>query len=93
MPVLTAGNTVYPLDVAKVLISLPDDLLSRIDDYATRTKETRSGLLQRLAEGEIAADDAKRKKEFEKLLGPPLELGGDVVEDIKAGRDDGKPWR
>jgi len=76
MSVLAVGNTVYPLDVAKVLISLPDDLLRRIDDYAQRSAETRSGFLQRLAEGEIAADNARRTKEFEELLGPPLPPDG-----------------
>jgi oligoribonuclease (3'-5' exoribonuclease) len=93
MSVLTVGNTVYPVDVAKVLISLPDDLLRRIDEYAQRTAETRSGFLQRLAESEIAADNARRKKHFEKLLGPPLHLGGNTVQKIKEGRSDGKPWR
>jgi hypothetical protein len=94
MPILAAGNTVYPFDVAKVLISLPDDLLSRIDEYAKRSAETRSGFLQRLAESEIAADNARRKKEFEDLLGPPLHLGGNTVQKIKEGREDGnKPWR
>jgi hypothetical protein len=94
MPLLTAGNTVYPFDVAKVLISIPDDLLRRIDEYAQRTAETRSGFLQRLAESEIAADNARRKKEFEELLGPPLHLGGDAVQLIKEGREHGnKPWR
>ncbi len=93
MPILAVGNTVYPLDVAKVLISLPDDLLSRIDEYAKRSAETRSGLLQRLAEREIAADDARRTTEFEDLLGPPVPLGGNTVRKIKEGREDGKPWR
>ena len=93
MPILTIGNTVYPLDVAKVLISLPDDLLSRIDEYAKRTSETRSGFLQRLAEREIATDNARRTKEFEDLLGPPIPLGGETVRKIKEGREDGKPWR
>jgi HicB-like antitoxin of HicAB toxin-antitoxin system len=93
MSILTVGNTVYPLDVAKVLISIPDDLLARIDEYAKRSAETRSGFLQRLAEKEIAADDALRKKEFEDLLGPPVPLGGDAVRKIKEGREDGKPWR
>ncbi|HXF32111.1 MAG TPA: type II toxin-antitoxin system HicB family antitoxin [Solirubrobacterales bacterium] len=92
MPLVAVGNTGYPLDVAKVLISLPDDLLSRIDEYASRTQETRSGLLQRLAEREIAVDNARRKKEFEELLGPPLHLGGNTVQKIKEGRE-GKPWR
>ncbi len=79
--------------MAKVLISIPDDLLSRIDEFAKRSAETRSGFLQRLAEREIAADNARRKKEFEELLGPPLPLGGDTVRKIKEGREDGKPWR
>jgi hypothetical protein len=87
MPILTAGNTVYPLDVAKVLISLPDDLLSRIDEYAQRTAETRSGLLQRLAEREIAADNARRKTEFEELLEPPLPSGTDYAQMIREDRD------
>jgi hypothetical protein len=80
--------------VAKVLISLTDDLLSRIDDYAQRNGETRSGFLQRLAEREIAADNARRTKDFEELLGPPLHLGGNTVQKIKEGREHGKkPWR
>jgi len=79
--------------VAKALISLPDDLLNRIDEYVTRSAETRSGFLQRLAEHEIAADNARRKKEFEDLLGPPLHLGGETVRKIKESREDGKPWR
>jgi hypothetical protein len=91
MSILAVGNTVYPDDVAKVLISIPDDLLSRIDEFAKRSQETRSGFLQRLAEREIAADNARRTKEFEELLGPPLHLGGDTVRKIKEGREDGKP--
>lgn len=92
MALVAVGNTGYPFDVAKVLISLPDDLLSRIDDCAKRSAETRSGFLQRLAERELAADDARRKKEFEELLGPPIPLGGNTVQKIKEGRE-GKPWR
>jgi hypothetical protein len=88
MSILDVGNTVYPLDVAKVLISIPDDLLSRIDEFAKRSKETRSGFLQRLAEREIAADNARRRKEFEELLGPPLPPGTDYVRMIREDRDD-----
>jgi HicB_like antitoxin of bacterial toxin-antitoxin system len=92
MPILAVGNTVYPADVAKVLISIPDDLLSRIDEFAKRSAETRSGFLQRLAEREIAADNARRKKEFEELLGPPLRLGGNAAQKIKESHETGKPW-
>jgi HicB_like antitoxin of bacterial toxin-antitoxin system len=93
MNLLASGHTVYPHDVAKVLISIPDDLLGRIDEFARRSAETRSGFLQRLAEREVAIDNARRKQEFEALLGPPLHLGGDTVRKIKEGREDGKPWR
>jgi predicted transcriptional regulator len=92
MPFLSAGNTVYPLDVAKVLISLPDDLLSRIDEYAKRTAESRSGFLQRLAESEIAADNARRKKEFEELLGPATSGRPDYTQMIREDRDNDL-WR
>lgn len=87
MPLLTIGHTGYPQDVAKVLISIPGDLLSRIDDYAKRAAETRSGFLQRLAESELAADDARRTKEFEELLGPPLPPGTDAAQLIREDRD------
>jgi HicB_like antitoxin of bacterial toxin-antitoxin system len=88
MSILAVGNTVYPDDVAKVLISIPDDLLSRIDEFAKRSAETRSGFLQRLAERELAADNARRKKEFEELLGPPLPGGTDYTQMIREDRDD-----
>jgi hypothetical protein len=87
MPILTVGNTVYPVDVAKVLISLPDDLLRRIDEYAKRSAETRSGFLQKLAEREIAADNARRRKEFEELLGPPLPAGVDYQQMLREDRE------
>jgi hypothetical protein len=87
MSILAVGNTVYPDDVAKVLISIPDDLLSRIDEFAKRSAETRSGFLQRLAEREIAADNARRRKEFEELLGPPLPSGTDYTQMIREDRD------
>jgi hypothetical protein len=93
MPILTIGHTGYPASVAKVLISFPDDLLSRIDEYAKRTSETRSGFLQRIAEREIAADNARRTREFEDLLGPPIPLGGNAAQKINESHEDGKPWR
>jgi metal-responsive CopG/Arc/MetJ family transcriptional regulator len=40
--------------MAKVMISLPDDLLARIDEMARRRKVTRSGLLAQAARKEVA---------------------------------------
>lgn len=87
MPLLTSGNTVYPLDVAKVLISIPDTLLGQLDSLAKSAGETRSGLLQRLAEREVLADQANRRKELEELLLPGGHLGGKGTAIIREERD------
>jgi predicted DNA-binding protein len=87
MPTLAAGNTVYTRSVAKVMISIPDDLLERVDAYANAAGETRSGLLRRLAEQELIAKGASRRKQLEDLLGPPLNLGGDAAKLIREDRE------
>jgi oligoribonuclease (3'-5' exoribonuclease) len=87
MPALAAGNTVYTYPVAKVMISIPDQLLRRIDAYARSRHETRSGFLQRIAEREISSDEANRLKEIEKLLGPPVALGGEAARLIREDRE------
>lgn len=68
MPVLTAGNTVYTRPVAKVMISISDQLLERVDARASAAGETRSGFLQRLAERELEAADTRKREEVERLL-------------------------
>ena len=67
MPVLTAGNTVYTHPVAKVMISIPDKLLERLDARAKAAGESRSGLLQRLAEREVEAAEERRRQAIERL--------------------------
>jgi hypothetical protein len=87
MTTLTAGNTVYTHPVAKVMISIPDDLLDRMDAQARANQETRSGFLQRLAERELSTENAQRRQELEELLGPPMHLGGDAAELIRQDRN------
>jgi len=84
MPILTAGNTVYTHSVAKVMISIPDDLLSRLDAQARRAGETRSGLLQRLAERELEAADRRIREEVRELMDQiaSLEPGDDPSVDV-----------
>jgi predicted DNA-binding protein len=54
MPALIwSGNTVYTHPVAKVMISIPDKLLERLDRRAKEEGESRSGFLQRVAEREL----------------------------------------
>ena len=87
MPVLTSSNTIYTHPVAKVMISIPDKLLERLDSRARANQETRSGLLQRLVERELTEGSARRRQEFEELLGPPVDLGGDAAGLIREDRE------
>jgi hypothetical protein len=68
MPVLTPSNTVYTQPVAKVMISMPDDLLDRLDLRAKEAGETRSGFLQRLTERELEGGERGRRAEAKRLM-------------------------
>lgn len=87
MPVLAHGNTVYTGSMAKVMISIPDDLLERIDVQARANRETRSGFLQRLAERELSEQGKDRRRQLEDLLGAPVNLGGDAAKLIREDRE------
>ncbi len=88
MPISTpVGNTVYTHPVAKVMISIPDNLLQRLDTRARANRETRSGFLRRIVERELASGSGRRRKEFEDLLGPPVDLGGDAAKLIREDRE------
>lgn len=86
MPTLTTGNTVYTHPMAKVMISLSDDLLERLDAQARATQETRSGFLQRLAERELEAADGRRRVETRRLLDELRAEFGDDEPRIDAAR-------
>ncbi len=88
MTTTTFGNTVYTSPVAKVMISIPDDLLSRLDALARARQETRSGFLQRLAERELQSDTVRRRKEVERLLDlATAPMGGDAARLIREDRE------
>jgi hypothetical protein len=72
------GNTVYTHSVAKVMISIPDSLLDRLDAQARAGRETRSGFLRRLAERELESADSHMRDEVNRLLNEigPVDLGG-----------------
>lgn len=73
--------------MAKVMISLPDKLLERIDAQARAERSTRSGFLRALAEKRLAEENAARSAEIERLLGPPMRFGGDAVRLIREDRE------
>ena len=94
MPVLTPSNTIYTHPVAKVMISIPDALLERLDRRAKEAGESRSGLLQRLAEREVQAAENRRREEISRLwdqirIQPPADdpEAWDVVRLIREDRE------
>ncbi len=72
--------------MAKVMVSLPDELLERIDTHARARHSTRSGFLRDLAERELTADAQRSQTEVEALLGDPVRLGGDSTRLIRQDR-------
>jgi metal-responsive CopG/Arc/MetJ family transcriptional regulator len=75
--------------VAKVLISISDALLERVDAHAKASGETRSGFFQRLAEQELEAIDRRDDEEVGRLLDSlDIDLGGvDVAQVIREERE------
>jgi hypothetical protein len=76
--VFPSGNTIYTQPVAKVMISIPDNLLERLDAQARANRETRSGFLRRLAERELEGAEGHMRDEVDRLLSEigVVDLGG-----------------
>ncbi|HVD86904.1 MAG TPA: hypothetical protein VNB59_05795 [Solirubrobacterales bacterium] len=80
--------------MAKVMISIPDDLLARVDVHASAAGESRSGFLQRLAERELNTAAERRREKLRRLwdqiqIEPPEDdpYGGDIVAMIRHDRE------
>ncbi len=61
-------DTGYTRSMAKVLVSIPDELLARIDARARSRRESRSGYLRHLAEADLPSEE-KRGAEVKRLMG------------------------
>jgi metal-responsive CopG/Arc/MetJ family transcriptional regulator len=72
--------------MAKVMVSLPDELLERIDRRARARQESRSGFLRELAERELDSEARRERSGIEALLGEPVRLGGDAARLIRRDR-------
>jgi metal-responsive CopG/Arc/MetJ family transcriptional regulator len=72
--------------MAKVMISIPDALLKRVDARASAAGESRSGFLRRLAERELEASDRRGREEVERLLDEIRLLGPGDNADVDAAR-------
>jgi hypothetical protein len=62
------GNTGYTHPVAKVLISIPDDLLRELDLRVENLGETRSGYLQGLVESDFAERERQGREKAIRIL-------------------------
>lgn len=88
MPILASSNTVYPHPVAKVMISISDELLKQIDALAKERGLTRSGLLQGLAERELGYAEDESRAEIRRLLELATKpRGGDAARLIREDRE------
>lgn len=75
--------------MAKVMVSLPDDLLRAVDAEAERRGTTRSGLLRDLAEESMRRRSHRRAERMAEIDGgedPALGHGGHVAELVKSAR-------
>jgi metal-responsive CopG/Arc/MetJ family transcriptional regulator len=70
------------------MISIPDNLLERLDAQARANRETRSGYIRRLAERELNSEEAHRRAEVERLLDlATAPMGGEAARLIREDRE------
>jgi len=79
--------------MAKVMISMPDELLAKVDRHARRAGTTRSGWLRGLAEREVELDTEERAAAIRALLAQARPWGGpgDSATWIREDRDRDNP--
>lgn len=79
--------------MAKVMISMPDELLEKVDRQAKRAGTTRSGWLRELAEREVAVDVEERAAAIRELLATARPWGGEgsIADWIREDRNRDNP--
>jgi predicted transcriptional regulator len=80
------GNTGYTQRVAKVMISLPDELLARVDARASEQGSTRSATLRELTERALRERERLLARRMAEIDAPAAGRGGNVAEQVKAQR-------
>jgi metal-responsive CopG/Arc/MetJ family transcriptional regulator len=68
------------------MISLPDELLARVDAQASEQGSTRSATLRKLAEARLGERRRRLASRMAGLEGHAGAHGGDVVADLRASR-------
>ena len=69
--------------MAKVMVSLPDDLLSALDAEAARKSTTRSGLLREYVHEGLRHRAQERARRVQQLMSDAGHHGGHGVRDLK----------
>jgi metal-responsive CopG/Arc/MetJ family transcriptional regulator len=72
--------------MAKVMVSMPDDLLAEVDAEAGRTGSTRSAVLRSFADTALRRRRADRAGAMRTLLKDAAPHGGKAAELVKASR-------
>ena len=79
----------YTRPVAKVMVSMPDDLLAEVDAEARRTGSTRSAVLREFADAALRRRRERRAEAIKGLLDDAAAHGGhggNAAEQVKAAR-------
>jgi len=72
--------------MAKVMVSLPDDLLAEVDVEARRSGTTRSAVMRDFADAALRKRREGRVAAMRSLLGDVSPHGGRAAEQVKATR-------
>ncbi len=67
--------------MAKVMVSIPDELLGRLDEHARQQGTSRSGLLQELTERELRTN--ARKRAIRRVLAGASPHGGESARQVR----------
>lgn len=76
----------YTRGMAKVMVSMPDDLLSEVDAEAARLGTSRSAVLREFADTALRRRRTDRAAAMDSLLRQTAPHGGAAAERVKATR-------
>ena len=74
------------MPMAKVMVSMPDELLAEVDAEAAREGTSRSAVLRGFADAALRRRRADRAAAMRRLLHGAVRHGGDVAEQVKSKR-------
>jgi hypothetical protein len=76
----------YTRGMAKVMVSMPDELLSEVDAEAARLGTSRSAVLREFADTALRRRRTDRAAAMDRLLRQTAPHGGEAAERVKATR-------